>query len=211
MLHSPSAAQLVLDQTRPKALKFSEATALPATSGHYDLVVEVNNPNSDWLGLFDYELGPKISSSTMRSGFILPGEDKYLVGISADSANTGLKTNNFRWQKIDNFAAIKKDRDRFVIENEEYLPPAKTGDPARIKFDITNDSAYSYWQVNTVALLYSGGSLAAVNYATVSRLKSLETRTIEMNWAHDLPAIDSIQIIPEVNYLDAGSIIPPGY
>ena len=211
LLHSPSAAQTVLDATRPQALKFSEVTALPAASGHYDLVVEVRNPNKDWLGLFDYELGQGTSTSAVRSGFILPGDDKYLVGISADSANAGFKASNFRWQKITDFAALKKDRDHFIIENEEYLPPAKAGEPARVKFDITNDSAYSYWQVNVVALLYSGGSLGAVNYATIGKLKSLETRAVEMNWSQDLPAIDSVQIIPEVNYIDPASIMPPGY
>ena len=97
------------------------------------------------------------------------------------------------------------------MENEQYLPPAKTGQPSQISFDLTNDSAYGYWQVNAVALLYSGGTLAAINYATISQLRSLETRTIELNWAQDLPAIDSIQIVPEVNYIDSASIIPPGY
>ncbi|MFA6228522.1 MAG: hypothetical protein WC668_05080 [Patescibacteria group bacterium] len=211
MLHSPSAAQVILDQSRPQPLKFSEVIVLPAASGHYDLAVEARNPNTDWLGLFDYRLNANGSTSPARSGFILPGADKYLIGIGSDSAQANFTAENFRWQKIANFSALKNARDRFVIENEQYSPPAKLGEPSRISFDITNDSSYGYWQVNAIALLYSRGSIVAVNYAAITRLESLETRTIEMNWAQDLPTIDSIQIIPEVNYLDAGSIIPPGY
>ncbi|MFA6594490.1 MAG: hypothetical protein WCT16_04540 [Candidatus Buchananbacteria bacterium] len=211
MLHSPSAAQAILDQSQPQPLKFSEVMVLPATAGHYDLAVEVKNPNAGWLGLFDYRLSANGSTTPARSGFVLPGDDKYLIGIGSDSAQVNFIAENFRWQKIENFAALKKDRNRLVIENEQYLSPVKTGEPSRISFDITNDSSYGFWQVNAAALLYSGGSLVAVNYATITRLESLETRTIEMNWSHSLPSIDSIQILPEVNYLDSNSIIPPGY
>ena len=211
MLHSPSAAQTILDQSRPQPLKFSEVIVLPAAAGHYDLAVEVRNPNADWLGLFDYRLSANGSTSPVRSGFILPGTDKYLIGIGSDSTQANFIAENFRWQKVENFSVLQKSRDRFVIENEQYLSPTKVGEPSRISFDISNDSSYGYWQVNAVALLYSRGSIAAVNYATITRLESLETRTVEMNWAQDLPTIDSIQILPEVNYLDVSSIIPPGY
>lgn len=208
LLYSPSSVLSSIESMKPQPLNVSDIQSFGGDNNRFDLMSEVVNPNTDWLAEFDYAFIDN-ASTTKYPGFALPGQRKILLALAQDSASARLEISNIKWTKITGFAAIKNNHDRFLLENDTFIPAAKKGDPSRVKFSLTNQSPYSYWEAGIVVFLYSGSSIAAVNYITIPQFMSESKRDIELNWTRALPNIDSIEIIPEINYLNPANIMPP--
>ncbi len=207
LLYSSSAVLPAIEAVKPKPLDISEIQSFGGEGNRYDLMGQVANPNSDWLAEFDYSFID--GTSTIKyPGFALPGSKKVLLALGQDNASAKLQLTDIKWQKITNFADYKNNRDRFLLENDAFVPAPKAGDPARVRFSLTNQSPYSYWEVGIVVFLYNGGNIVAVNYLTIPQFVSGSQRDIELNWTRPLPQIDSLEIIPEVNYLNPNNIMP---
>jgi len=192
----------------PKPLKITDAKAISDGNSKYDLISGLSNPNSDWLATFNYQF---ISSDTTYKydGFILPGQEKYLMDLGLDSPVANLQIINLDWTRVEEFEPIYNQRYQFEISNEEFTAGAKAGDPNVLSFDITNHSAYSYWSVGIQAFLYAGSNITSANYIAVEQLKAGETRTVNLHWNNQLPRINDLEIIADVNILDQDNIIPP--
>ena len=197
-----------LETRAPKPLSFSPINILLGDDNRRDFFVEAANPNPNWLAVFNYKFTAPDSGGESKWGFILPGEKKYLMGLGLENAESGLEIADLRWRRINDFERTKNERLRFNITSEEFQGGVAPGDPNSVSFNITNDSAYNYWEVGIQVFLWSGGQLAGVNYITINQLKTGETRKVELNWANRLPRIDSIQVIPDINILDENNIMP---
>ena len=208
-LFSPAATSWSAESANPKPLDISQIQVFPGAEGLFDLSSQVSNGNKDWLAQFDFTFQSGASSTELRKGFVLPGSRKYLFDLGNRNNGGILEVSNLRWRRIYQYESLKSDHDRFLVENEEFIPPAKAGDPSRVKFDITNQSAYGYWEMGAVVGLYSGSSLISVNYASLPSFKSGEKRTVELNWTQELPSIEGITIEPDVNFLESKNIMPP--
>lgn len=208
LLYGSSAVLAGIEESQPQPLNLSDIQSFNGGNNRYDLLAQVDNPNSDWLAEFDYAFAAG-ASSTKYSGFALPGHSKVLLALSQESSQAQLEITNLRWTKIANFPEYQNNRDRFLLEDEAFLPASKTGNPSRVKFFLTNQSPYSYWEAGIVVFLYSGGNISAVNYITIPQFKSGDKRELELNWARSFSGIDGIEIIPEINYLDPANIMPP--
>lgn len=209
LLYSASDAAATVTAASPKALSFSAPEAFSLDGEHYDILAEAANSNSNWLAEFDYEFVGAGSTSTVYHGFALPGGTKTLLDLNRDTNNVSLQVTNLSWRRIDGYAALQTERDRFVISDDAYTPAAAVGEPSRIKFTIANDSPYGYWDAGVVVTLYNAGTLVAVNYFSIAQFQSETQRAIELNWSKALPSVDSWKIAPEVNYLDENNLMPP--
>lgn len=198
-----------LETRAPKPLSFSPINILSGDDNRRDFFVEAANPNPNWLAVFNYKFTAPSSGGESKRGFILPGEKKYLMGLGLENSESGLEIADLQWRRINDFNRTKNERLRFNITNEEFQGGVAPSDPNAVSFNITNDSAYNYWEVGIQVFLWSGGQLAGVNYITINQLKTSETRKVELNWANRLPRIDSIQAIPDINILDNNNIMPP--
>lgn len=197
-----------LEATKPQNLTVSDIQSFGSGSDRYDLMAEVRNTNTNWLATFDYAFIDN-ASTTVYPGFALPGQRKILLALGKANSTARLQLTNIKWTKITDFPAIANNRERFLVENNVFIPAPKATDPSRVKFTISNQSPYSYWQAGLVVIIYSGSSAVAVNYLTIPQFVSGSTRNVEMNWINPLPSIDNMEIIPEINYLDPNNIMPP--
>jgi hypothetical protein len=203
----------------PRPLVVNPVVTLVGNKGAIDATVTVTNPNDDfwvsWTGRFD----GLSATSTSRQEFILPGETKQLLELGVEG---GRRSGTARyvagdpvWHRVDkhvipDYKAYLAERFAFDVANVEYSS-ATSADGAsvisRVTFDATNRSAYSYWTVKFLIDLYRGTSLAAVNSVELDQFETGETRQVEVVWVQDLAAISKVDVVSQVNVLDAKSFM----
>jgi len=199
-----------IEALKPSPLQIGEVKVLGGENSRYDFISQIRNPNAQWLATFDYQFADSQNQAAIKHGFIPPGEEKYLLDLGHDEAQGKLVISNLQWQKFSNSDYVKNDKYRFTISDDRFIAGAQAGEPNRLVFNISNDSAYNYWQVGIQAFLYSGGNESAVNYIAITQLKAGEKRPVEIDWNYQLPHIDSYEIIPELNIFDNSNIMPVG-
>lgn len=208
LLFSASPLLNIIENEKPQQLSFSEIVSFNASGESFNLMSEGFNPNYQWLVEFEYSFSGDDDTKYFKS-FILPGQKKLLLDSNRKTTNINLEIRNIKWTKINNFSELQNIRDRIDIFDQEFLPPSVIGDPSSLRFNIKNDSPFGYWETNLTAFLYSEGSRVSINYLTTYQLEAGDSRIIEMNWPENLPRIDSVEIISEVNYLNPNNIMAP--
>ncbi|MFA5048867.1 MAG: hypothetical protein WC516_07630 [Patescibacteria group bacterium] len=208
LIASPSSFLTSVETVKPQDMQLSDIEVLGGENGRYDFMVQAVNPNADWLVTFDYSFVDSSSTdATPRPGFILPGEQKYLLDLGHNSASGKLQITNQQWKRISNFAQIREARMRLEINDKKMELPAKTGDPTRLIFTLVNNSPFSYWNLPIQIFLMSGGTTRSINYLNLSQVKSGESRTMSVNWSQQLPYIDNVEIVPDLNIFDNNNIM----
>ena len=197
-----------LESTVPQQLQFAGINLLAGQGGRNDFYIQVFNPNPNWLATFDYQFIGSELQAEKRRGFVLPGQQKYLMGLGLETKAVQVEVTDQKWQRINHFAEIKEARLRFSVTNEKYISSQTSGESNKISFALTNYSPYNYWETGVQAILYSRGKAVTVNYVVLDQLKTGETRQVEMHWNEELPKIDSLEIIPDINILDEDNIMP---
>ena len=205
-------------------MQHEEPITLGAGEGVYDILGRATNPNTRYWAEFDYRfilsedalVTPKFSRF-----FILPGESKYLTALGARSEiapSPRLEIVNFQWHRLNahlywpDYATWSAARLNLQPVGAAVTPPVP-GDAlrvSRVKFELRNESAYSYRKVRSLVLLLAGDRIAAANTVTMDRLQAGETRPAELVWTTELPTVTEVQILPEVNILDPGAYLKPG-
>lgn len=190
-----------------------------AGAGKFDAVAMVRNPNTGFYATFDYRFAGEGADPTLRPGFLLPGEEKPLValGIAAQSGfrSARLDIQNLRWRRLDAHAipdwqAYRSARLALTAEDIALVPATQPGQTTRVTFTAVNGSAYSYWNVRWVVLLYRGQSVAAVNAIDLDSLRSGERRPASVTWFEQIPSVTRAEVRPEVDIIDPASYITPG-
>jgi len=199
-----------LQQARPQGLALSDTQTFLEENGRYDFLASIKNPNSNWLATFDYRFSDGNQAGTYKRGFVMPGEEKYLLDLGHDEGASKLEIANQRWQRVKMSQQIMNTRLLFEVADEKLYAGTAAGEPNRVVFLMSNNSAFGFWNVGAQVLLYSGGQLVSLNYIDIKQFRAGERRQVEVDWNYGLPAIDSIQVIPEVNVFDDGNIMKPG-
>lgn len=198
-----------LENLKPQPLQLSGVRTLPGSGGRNDVAVAVRNPNRYWLATFNYRFSGLSEETYRRQGFVLPGEEKYLFDSGSANASAGVEITDLQWEKFIDFDELFKERFIFAINNEQFTRSSSDANPSILSFEITNQTAFSYWQVEIQTFLNSGGNLASVNSIVLEKLKAGETRKVDLYWYNRLPQITGVEIAPTVNFLDENNIIPP--
>lgn len=209
LLFSSSDTLPILEALKPQPLALSDIESFAGTGDRYDLVAQAVNPNGNWSAQFEYAFIDDKASTTYFSAFALPGQKKILMDLGRASSNVRLEIRNLTWQKVTDYSELKFYRERFTVEDDQFFPATKIGDPSRLKFTLKNESPFGYWEAGIAIFLYSGGQAAGVNYLSIPQLKSGLSREVEINWLKPLPTIDSLEIIPEIDYLNEKNLMPP--
>ena len=78
----------------------------------------------------------------------------------------------------------------------------------RSVFSLSNDTAFSYYDVGLFVLLKRGSAIVGVNKTTLSTLNSGEETDVTVNWFGTLPSVSQVEVIPELNIFDLGVYKP---
>lgn len=198
-------------------------TVIAGAAEKYDFIAKIKNPNPDFaVESFNYQFitgddsvdlsgdksGP--NPDRLKTGFVLPGEEKYLVDLSVQIKKrinqARLNITNIKWRRIPDYASIQKEKLRFDIADVKFIPPTADSSGklpiSKVSFNATNKSAFSFWNVGFYVILFKGTAIAGANYVSIDQFLTGQIRPITVNWFEALPDITQVQVVPEVNILD---------
>jgi hypothetical protein len=206
----------MLAARRPRELAVEDVKIF-SSGDKYDLVVRVANPNPNWYVVFSYKFVGSDKELPGRAGFILPGEEKFLMNLGvapADKpASPAVVFYDTKWQRIDahqlpDYKEWGGDHLNFEISNKKFGAIDATGNFNQLDFKIKNATAYSYWNVDTAILLLRGSTLQGVNFINLNKFLSGEERDISLVWKDSDLAPTEIEIAPSVNIFDPSVYMP---
>ncbi len=203
-------------QIAAKDLTYSPVQIFRSGNNKYDFLVQANNINQKWWAEFNYYFLVDGVKSEKNPGFIFPLENKYFIALAQNfltvQANVQFVVEDFSWHRINqheinnwqdfykNHLAIESKEIKYIPANQSELSE-KIG-LNQLNFTTTNKSAYNYWQVNYVILLYSGNNIVNVNRYTLTDFMSGQSRQINISWPGNFGLIDRVELIPEINIMD---------
>lgn len=207
----------------PVGLLTDPAFVLAGGTGKYDLIAAVTNPNTRWVARFTYHFEAGSVKTDRVAGYALPTDKTYLtqIGYKSDAglAGASLIIEDLHWTRVDphetqpEYAAWSTARLAVNASDTKFLRPA-TGDAlgnSRAVFKLTNDSAFGYYKVGLVVLLWGeGGQLIGANHIIVSDLRSGDRRDVEAVWFGDVPGVATVEVKPIIDLFDARNYIPVG-
>lgn len=194
---------------------------LETANGKYDLVSQIENVNPRHWGLITYHFivnGAPTEKSTM---FILPSESKHLLQLGQEftsrPVSAELVIDNVGWQRISkktipDWPAFKEDFLNFEITDKKFTPARTSGlseklSLSQLSFAVINRTTYNYLRADFDAFIYVGPTLVGVNRFSVNNFQSDETREVSANFLGQFSRADNIEIVPNINILDAGNFL----
>ena len=196
---------------------------LVENTGNVDLAAKISNPNPWHWAEFDYSFIVGGVEYGKTKGFILPSEQKYLISLANELANGAdgarLQIDNLTWHRINrhdirDYSAFQKERFNFQVNNIKFIPASRSGLSEKVglnklSFDVSNNSAYSYWSVELAILLTRNGNLVGINHYRMDEVMSGQTRSVDASFAGQIGSADVIEVYPYVNIVDQDVYIEP--
>ncbi len=211
---------LVQPLYREKDLVTSDVSVFQSADGVYSFVADVNNPNPDAIVKVTYSFSFAGGETMPDDTVLLPGERRMgTFGIHlASGFPTGVSLNirSVEWKRIaHHYVPLPADyisaRLMFATDHFVFSPPntAEGRVVPSVAFDITNASAYSYWQPVFYVELYSGDTLVGVAYTTVSQFQSGNTSHLDLRLFGDTLHVTDIRVVPVINIFDPTVYMAP--
>ncbi|MFA6427959.1 MAG: hypothetical protein WCW02_00240 [Candidatus Buchananbacteria bacterium] len=192
---------------QPKVLQWGAVQVLGGKNSKYDLVAEVYNPNEEWEAYVTYQFLSGGNLLTKKTAFVLPQERKSIFSLGEKITNApevSFQMIKVEWHRRAQAKVWQDERLRFTITDltvnrENYGSDlVLTG----VKFKVTNNSIFNFWQVGFIVKYGTGGSLSAINYVATQELASGQTKEIQTSWLGSLPAGLAAEVTAEVDIFD---------
>ena len=182
-------------------------------NGRYDVYMTLQNPNRDWWAEFTYSFSTNDGQTESQKGFILPEQEKPLAVLGIESG-TSLLSPSFSfetilWHRIDHhviadYQTWAEDRLALTDADPQFSQetPVDGKTYGRTIFSLTNETAFSYYDVGLFVLLKRGSSVVGINRTSLSVLESGAKVDVTLNWFGTLPSVTQVEVIPELNVFD---------
>lgn len=180
-----------------------------------NLIAEIHNPNERTVVSFRYSFIANEQVIIQRDGFILPGQNRYLVALNQNvpaGSSVYLRIDQAYWQRLNarqipDWPAFFAEHNQLIIADRQISLANNSQLVSQIKFRLENRSAYGYWSVPMLMMAYRGDNLVDINELVLSKLQSGEIRNINFSWP-GLNIADRLEIIPIIDFLDQGNYLP---
>jgi len=190
-------------------------TAALRTADKYDLFAEVKNDNQKWRAEFDYYFVAAGRQTEKISGYIFPGQTKYLSALAQDfpypPAAGRLILENIKWRRINQHAipdwnSYYRAHLNIATADIKFIPASSSRlseklNLNQLSFTVINQTVYNYWETGFTILLYGGGQIVGINHYALSDFMSGQNQQVQMSWPGNLPGVDRVAIIPEINII----------
>lgn len=189
-------------------LNVIEKEIVPAGDNKYDILAKLENPNAQYgVANFEYTFSligddGKVISEEKGSGFILPGQTKYILAFNLESQEEpkffDFKISSFKWTKFSEY----REPDINIYSKEFSLVSGGAGF-AQFKGKMRNQSDYDFKKITVKAILRDEqGETIAMNETSFNDVRVDEEREIYLNWVNPFvinPDSVKIEIEPEVD------------
>lgn len=194
-------------------LQFQPVQIIELDNKKYDFLVRYKNPNKKFWAKFEYYFKVGDIEFDHGSAFILPGETKYLLALAKELVGqpTGVKfhINNLNWARINlhkypDWEKFYNEHLDIAISNIKFTPAKATILTEKLNlndlhFTADNNTAYNYYGVNFIILLYNRGKVIGASKYILNNFMSGQIREIKVTWPGRLGRVDDIEITPEIN------------
>ena len=202
-------------QIGAKELAIGAVEIFKSSDKKYDLFVKLKNDNPKWWVEFDYYFIAAGRQTAKTHSFILPEEPKYLSSLAEEFAaypeGGQLVIENLGWHRINqheiaDWATYRLSHLNIESTDIKFIPAdvsplsEKLG-LNQLSFNANNRTAYSYWSVGFVILLYSGDQVTAINHYVLNDFMSGQKKLVEISWPGDLGRVNRVEIVPEINIM----------
>lgn len=181
-----------------------------------DLLAEVYNPNSRTAVYFNYSFVANGKAIVQREGFVLPGQHQYLSAMDQPvpaGVAVQLVISQAFWQKLNprqipDWPDFLANHHQLTIADRQINLAGVNGQPVtQVKFRLENKTAYGYWSVPILMLVYQGDNLVGINELVLPKIKSGESRPVSFSWP-GLRSADRLEVITIVDYLNTNNYLP---
>jgi len=201
----------------PQPLLIGETQIFSAGVEKYDAMAEITNQNTKHIVYFDYHFEINGIATVKKSGFLLPQETKLFTDFGlSEGYGANLVVDNISFKRIN--AHLYPDpinfilaRNLFSVSNFEFksvLHP-EGANANIIKFDLTNDSPFSYYDPRFVVEFRNGGGTVGVAEINLANFSSLEKRSVDLRSFADNLFVDEVVVYPSINYFEYTSYFEP--
>jgi len=171
----------------------------------YDVYSEILNPNKDYgSSSFDYVFDLKDESGTSLArregtGFIFPGEKKYLVEIGVDSstypAKVDFEIKNIVWK---DFSGVQKPQ--LAIVNKNFNETDQTFDSSDAVGLLRNESPFDFNEIKIQVIIKNkNGKIIALNSTKINTVQSGENREFKVIWPNKITEVGNMEVQTETN------------
>lgn len=203
----------------PRSLQAGSVQVL-APAGKYDFLASVANPNPYYAARFSYRFVYGNTATAPEAGFILPGEQKFVVKLGVVSsgrpAGTALEIVSVDWERIDrhkypDWKGFASEHLNFPITDISYTAEIDLaeGKPSigRTSFTIANQTGYGYYGVRAIVIMYRGPAAVAVNTTAFPVLMPNASQSGAVTWFEKYDSVTQIKVFPEVDILNDASYV----
>lgn len=194
------------------------------TGAKYDFLVKVKNPNLDHFAHFDYAFDAGSGLYGRQSGFILPGQSKYLLALGetlpSPASRAKLVFDNIAWQRVDkkeiiDWQLFAADRLNIGTREEKFVPGQSSGLSEnvilnRLEFVAYNDTPYNYYELGFNIILLSNDTEIGAYRHRIDRFMSGLEKNVDLTLPYNIGNVTKIVIEPEIDitasdiYIDIG-------
>lgn len=216
-LTSPGYAQLGFGAPA-REVRFDAPIVLSLPDSRYDVIIPVQNENADFWVELEYRVVIGGEETPPRRDFVLPGQSKFLteLGVRREGSpgSVELRVEKREWHRIDaheisNYQAFADARLNIEAVNPVFTP-AVGEEGSKTSFGLRNRSAFSYYDVGLLVLLYRGDTLVGVNKVRFDELRAGAAEDVELFWFQTIPQVTRTEVVPDINILDPDAYQPPG-
>ncbi|MEA3398796.1 MAG: hypothetical protein U9R06_03600 [Patescibacteria group bacterium] len=191
------------------------------SNDNYDFLAVVENSNKKHFGRFEYSFIVDNEKTEKITGFIMPGQTKYIVGLGQAAPgqpnSVNLIFDSMSWLRLDphnypDWEDFYQNRMNIIVDNIEYTPARSTTLTEKINlnelsFNAENNTAYNYRDINFIILLKLADRIIGINKYVVNNLMSGEKRNINITWPGRFGRVGEVDIIPEVDIIENNNYI----
>ncbi len=186
-----------------------------SVDGSYDLVAKISNPNDKYYANYSYCFVENDIELACDEGFIFPLESKYLLALAIEREyrpQVQLRMKSIGWTRVNlhkypDWESHYNDRLNFTVSDIRFKPARKSALSENLsldvlEFEISNDTAFGYWQVPLNIVLFSGNQIVGVNRHVLDGFISGETRSARLVWSGNITSANEVQVIPTLDIVD---------
>ncbi len=212
----------VQEQYRALPLQFAPSQVFQSNSNRYDFVTPVKNDNERFLARVFYHYEYAGGETPAQTILLLPSSEAVLIALGQETGSgfpsqARLVIDDIRWKRINPhvIADIEQyTKDHLMIPMSDFVfQPEQIAQGlfhSEVSFTITNNTAYSYWEMPIQVVLFRGQNMVGVLYTLLPEFLSGEQRRIELFTPAPLSSVDSIELHPIINIFDPSVYIDVG-
>jgi len=202
----------IKDFYKAQEITSTDTRVFGGADGMYDFVAAVVNSNKRWIATLDYHFVYEGGETEILKTTLMPGDKRPVAAFGHKSKRypVGVRfvIDRVFWQSVNpheifDVESYIKSRSMFSADNIVFKAPSSEGIPVpSAKFDLYNESAYSYWLPVFYVQLLNGNQTVGYIFLSIDQFRSGEKKQIDLRYFGDNLTVTDVRLIPVINFFD---------